>query len=197
MRELSCQEGEDFAPWPIPNSEYPIPSFRSQATEGLLERIVRNMNTKIFLSALVFSSYFLAGGFLHAVETETTAERPRLQPKEIRSDSDFDGKVDRTEIYDEEGKVKAVEVDSDSDGKIDEWLEFKNGVRTKGKRDMDGDGKADVFLRYDKDGELVQLESDTSGNGKIDEWVFYENGEPKSAEKDTNGDGKPDTWIEY
>jgi antitoxin component YwqK of YwqJK toxin-antitoxin module len=160
---------------------------------------LNGMKTRIFF--IVFGACFclFSSGTVYALESKTSSKtkRPSLKPREIKSDTNYDGKIDRTEVYDAEGNVQSVEVDTNADGKVDEWLEFKDGVRTQGKRDMDGDGDADVFLEYNEAGELTQLKSDTSGDGEIDEWVFYENGEPKSAEKDTNGDGKADTWIEY
>ncbi len=151
----------------------------------------------VLLFALIFAVVVTPGFGWAKPEKAAPQDKNRLQPREIKIDSNYDGKVDRTEIYDAEGNVIRVEVDSNADGKIDEWLDFDGGVRTSGKRDLDGDGKADVFLIYDKEGNLTRLESDTSGDGKIDEWVFYEDGAPRKAEKDTNGDGKADTWIEY
>lgn len=156
--------------------------------------MIRNI---FLLSLFIMVIAVLQGVGWTSPDKTAPSDKNRLQPKAIKIDSNHDGKVDRTEIYDAEGNVTRVELDSNADGKIDEWLDFEGGVRTKGKRDLDGDGKADVFLIYDKEGNLTRLESDTSGDGKIDEWVFYEDGAPRKAEKDTNGDGKADTWIEY
>ncbi len=156
------------------------------------------MTTRVFvLSLLILLVGTMEGLCWAKSDTVPAADKKSLKPKEVQIDSNFDGSIDRTEVYDADGKLIRAEADSNADGKIDEWVELKNGVRTAAKRDMNGDGKPDVFLTYDDKGSLLKLESDTAGKGQIDEWVYYENGEPKKAEKDTNGDGKPDTWITY
>jgi hypothetical protein len=133
-------------------------------------------------------------------ESEKKVATPRTQKvkaKEIKLDRNYDGKIDRLEVYDEKGRVVRIEADTTGDGKMNEWIYFKDGVRSKAEKDVNGDGKVDSFLTYNEKGILIKSESDTTGDGKVDEWGHYKNGNIIKAEKDTNADGKPDTWIKY
>ncbi len=133
-------------------------------------------------------------------ESEKKVATPRMQQitaKEIKLDRNYDGKIDRIEVYNEEGRVIRIEVDTTNDGKMNEWIYLKDGVRSKAESDVNGDGKPDSFLKYDKKGVVIKSESDTTGDGKVDEWGYYKDGNLTKAEKDTNADGKPDTWIKY
>jgi hypothetical protein len=123
--------------------------------------------------------------------------RQQVIPKVIKSDRNYDGKIDRIETYDDKGAIQKVEMDTTGDGKMNEWMFYEGGIPNKVERDLNKDGKADTFLTYNKKGQLVKIETDTTGDGKINDWVFYENGKPIKAEKDTNKDGKPDTFITY
>ena len=71
-----------------------------------------------------------------------------VSPKVVKVDSDFDGKIDRTEYYNDEGKVERVELDRSGDGKIDEWVTYKDGKPFASERDTNADGKPDIWLDY-------------------------------------------------
>ncbi len=130
-------------------------------------------------------------------QEETAPTGQQLIPRQIKLDNNHDGKVDRIEVYDKKGTILRVEADTTGDGNMNEWVFFKDGIRSRAERDVNGDKKADTFITYDKKGVITKLEADTSGDGKMNEWVYYEGGKPVRAEKDTNADGKPDTWLEY
>ena len=177
--------------------------------------------------AVVWSLCVIAAGFIgiSSVSAQEEARRAQVQQfraREIRLDRNYDGIVDRIEIYDEKGVIIRIETDTTGNGKMNEWIYFKDGNPTKGERDInedgkvdtwlrynkegiiikseadtDGNGKVDTWLKYDKEGILIKSEADTDGDGKVDEWVTYEEGRPVSAERDTNADGKIDTWIIY
>lgn len=134
---------------------------------------------------------------LSSVFAEQPAAKQQFKPKEIKIDRNYDGIVERTEIYDDKGLVQRVEVDSDADGKINEWIYYERGVAVKGGKDLNKDGKADITMIYDDKGVIIKTESDTNGDGKIDEWIYFVNSVPVKAEKDINGDGKIDTWLNY
>ncbi len=155
------------------------------------------------LMFLVMAGLLLAGYTMALAEqaaspkTQTTAKASQVKPKEIKMDRNYDGVVDRIEIYDLKGVITRVESDTNGDGKIDEWVYYEEGIPVKGEKDINGDGKPDTTLYYDPKGIIIRAESDTNGDGKIDEWVYYEANKPVKAEKDTNKDGKPDTWVVY
>lgn len=120
-----------------------------------------------------------------------------LIPKEVKLDTNFDGIVDRVEIYDSNKVIVRVEADTSGDGKINEWINYEKGKPATAEKDNNGDGKPDTFVTYNSKGKAVKSETDTNGDGKVDEWVYYKDGTIARAEKDTNGDGKPDTWASY
>lgn len=151
------------------------------------------------LCGVVFG--FMSIGSVSALqESEKKSASPRVQQitaKEIKLDRNYDGKIDRIEIYNTKGKIVKIEADTTNDGKMNEWIYLKDGVRSKAERDVNGDGTPDSFLKYDKKGVVIKSESDTTGDGKVDEWGYYKDGTLTKAEKDTNADGKPDTWVKY
>ena len=134
---------------------------------------------------------------LMSIEPVSAQKLKQPRPKEIRMDRNYDGVIDRVEVYDEKGIIIRVEADTTGDGKMNEWIYYKKGNPTKAEKDVNGDGKVDTFLTYDDKGMIIKSETDTNRDGKINEWVSYKNGKPIKAEKDTKGDGKPDTWITY
>lgn len=69
-------------------------------------------------------------------------------PKTVKVDSNFDGKADRFEYYDEKGQVSRVELDTTGDGRINEWVIYKDGQPLKGERDTNADGKPDIWIEY-------------------------------------------------
>jgi len=125
------------------------------------------------------------------------AQSSQIKPREIKMDTNFNGVVNRVEVYDKNKVIIRVEADTNGDGKMNEWIFYKNGSPAKAEKDTKGDGKPDTFLTYDSKGTTIKSETDTNGDGKVDEWVYYKKGAIIKAEKDTNRDGKPDTWLAY
>jgi len=72
----------------------------------------------------------------------------QFTPKKVQVDSNYDGKVDRVETYDETGQIEKVEADTNNNGKIDEWVIYKAGKPVKKEKDSNEDGKADVWVDY-------------------------------------------------
>jgi hypothetical protein len=65
-------------------------------------------------------------------------------------DSNFDGKMD-TFYYYRGGDLQRVEIDSNFDGKVDIWIAVLDGKFVTGyQRDTDGDGKADLVKDFGK-----------------------------------------------
>jgi len=130
-------------------------------------------------------------------QTKPPVAQQQVKPREVKMDRNYDGVIDRTEVYDPKGIIIRVETDTNGDQKIDEWVYYEAGVPVKGEKDINADGKPDTVIVYDLKGIVIRTEADSNGDGKIDEWVYYEAGKPVKAEKDINKDGKPDTWINY
>lgn len=80
-----------------------------------------------------------------------TASEPREQkvtPRKVSVDTNFDGKPDRMEYYNEKGQITKVESDPDEDGIIDETIYYENGKPVKGSKDTNKDGKPDVWIDF-------------------------------------------------
>lgn len=115
---------------------------------------------------------------------DTWTDMDGTRPVMSRIDLDEDGKIDRWEYYDGQGKLLKVGFSRKNDGKPDAWA-FPG-----------------------PDGKVSRVEiSSTGDERKIDRWEHYDgslagpNGDPTgalvSAEEDTNGDGRPDKWVTY
>ena len=100
------------------------------------------MKKGIFVIAL-FSFVFFALGGIAIAEQQT-----KVAPKKVQVDTDYNGKIDRTETYNAEGEVQQVESDTNGDGKIDEWVNYKAGKPARSEKDTNGDGKPDVWVDY-------------------------------------------------
>ncbi|MBP7056784.1 MAG: hypothetical protein KBB52_08020 [Candidatus Omnitrophica bacterium] len=100
---------------------------------------------RISIIVITLVSLALCAGGVFAAED---ASQAKVTPKKVEVDSNFDGKVDRTEIYDTSGQISRVEVDSNGDGKIDEWIIYENGKPVQDQRDSNNDGKVDVWIEY-------------------------------------------------
>ena len=158
------------------------------------------MKKSMFVAAvLVVAVSLVAVNAFAAPEKPTVkaSEARQIRPKEVKIDRNYDGVIDRIEVYDTKGLITRVEADVNGDGKIDETVHYENGIPVKGEKDANGDGKPETILVYDNKGAIIRSETDSNGDGKLDEWVTYSNGAPVKAEKDTNNDGKADTWINY
>ena len=160
------------------------------------------MRTVCFLAlclglVVLFNVNAIAAPKASAKDQSAVAKQQQFKPKGVKIDRNYDGVVDRTEFYDDQGVIQRVEADSDADGKIDEWVAYEKGVATKGEKDLNKDGKPDTAMIYDIKGVIVRTETDANGDSKVDEWVYYADGVPVKAEKDTNNDGKVDTWLDY
>lgn len=109
-------------------------------------------------------------------------------------DTNFDGKVDLTTWFDDDGqRVKEI-YDLDFDGQPDVIDSFEHGVLIKKEFFQTHRDKPDATAYYEG-GKKVRLERDTHGNGKIDTWEYYENGKLSRIGEDVDGDGLVDHWI--
>ena len=98
---------------------------------------------KLVAFLLVFGLCF----FVFGVEAK---QKPKstLSPKKVNVDTNYDGKIDRTEVYNEVGEIISVESDTNGDTIIDEWIIYEKGKPIKSEKDINDDGKPDVWVDY-------------------------------------------------
>ena len=107
-------------------------------------------------------------------------------------DEDFDGRPDRTLIYDPAThEVVQIEEDTNFDGKIDAWTALRGGQVVGRRTDDNGDGQIDGWSSY-KGGVITRLERDANGDGFRDHVAYYQNGKLVREERDDDGDGRTD-----
>jgi hypothetical protein len=112
-------------------------------------------------------------------------------------DDDFDGKPDRTLLYDlETHQVHRVEEDADRDGAVDAWTDYREGSVVRRRGDSDGDGVADAWSYY-ADGRITRYEQDTTGDGFRDRVGIYRDGRLEREEFDRDSDGRLDRILHY
>jgi hypothetical protein len=107
-------------------------------------------------------------------------------------DEDFDGRPDRTLVYDAAShEVVAIEEDTNFDGKVDAWTAVRGGQVVGRRVDDNGDGQVDGWSSY-KAGVITRLERDANGDGFRDHVAYYQNGRLAREERDDDGDGRTD-----
>ena len=120
------------------------------------------------------------------------------QSKEIMTerelDTNFDGKVDSTTWFDDDGQRTKEVCDLDFDGKPDVINDYEHGVIVRKELFETHREKPDATV-YFEGGKKVRVERDTHGNGKIDTWEYYEGGKLSRIGEDVDGDGLVDRWV--
>jgi hypothetical protein len=91
----------------------------------------------------------------------------------VETDRDYDGVVDHTVEYDEDGRKTVEEMDYNFDGTMDDYSYFESGV-------------------------LATREIDTNYDERVDLWVYLSEGMYiRKYERDTDYDGTPDVVQDY
>jgi hypothetical protein len=109
---------------------------------------------KLVVIAVLILAVCVAFTMAHAAEKpkvpakEGAAQQAQILPKKAAVDTNFDGKPDRTEYYDAEGRVTKVEIDANGDGIAEEMVMYQEGRPVKSARDTNGDGKPDVWMDF-------------------------------------------------
>jgi antitoxin component YwqK of YwqJK toxin-antitoxin module len=129
---------------------------------------------------------------------DTWTDMDGARPLRSRIDLDEDGKIDRWEYYDDQGKLLKVGMSRSNNGKADAWVfSGPDGKVARVEISSTADEqKIDRWEYYDASG-LVRVEEDTNGDGRVDKWETYENGVIRTAEFDEDGDGKRDRRLTY
>lgn len=108
------------------------------------------------------------------------------------TDANFDGRVDITRFFDEQGRVRRVEDDYDFDGKLDVVALYRDGEVNEDVLDTNFDGRTDTWRNY-RAGRLATSMRDSNSDGVVDLWEeFDERGTLVRTRLDSNGDGQPD-----
>ncbi len=107
-------------------------------------------------------------------------------------DFDFDGRPDQLTYY-SGGKARQHHLDTDFDRVIDTWITcdedgWVSGIERQRQR---GPGGRDTFEVYER-GVLTAASYDTNRSGAVDRWEVYEGGRLVKVRFDDNGDGQVD-----
>ena len=86
-----------------------------------------------------------AAGLYAANEAQ---QQTKLVPKKVSVDSNYDGKIETAEYYNEKGEVCKVETYSSKDGLIEQTLLYEKGKPVKCEQDTNRDGKTDIWIDY-------------------------------------------------
>jgi hypothetical protein len=120
----------------------------------------------------------------------------RKRPPLVEIDADFDGRLDRWEHYDEQGRLHRIGATRKA-GAPDVWVELDAaGQPARREYDDDRDGRVErsEVLAGDT---VVTLELDTDRDGKVDRWQHRSGARTEREELDTDGDGRPDRRLVY
>ncbi|MDP3276522.1 MAG: hypothetical protein Q8Q09_15095 [Deltaproteobacteria bacterium] len=114
----------------------------------------------------------------------------RLFCREV--DANFDGRVDLTRFFDEQGRTRLVEDDYDFDGRVDVVATYQNGQVVSDILDTNFDGRTDTW-RFYSEGRVVRQERDANNDRLVDMWEEFDaQGNVTRTLTDANGDGRPD-----
>ncbi len=129
---------------------------------------------------------------------DTWTDMDGAKPLRSRIDLDEDGKIDRWEYYDDQGKLAKVGFSRNNNGKADAWgYAGPDGGIARIEISSTGDEKKIDRWEYLSGGVLVRAEEDSNGDGRVDKWETYENGALKTVEFDEDGDGRRDRRLTY
>jgi hypothetical protein len=118
------------------------------------------------------------------------------RPHRLEIDFDRDGRADRWEEYNPDGKLTRFSLIG-SDGRAHRWSVLgPRGEVVRYEHDERGDGHITRIEVIEGD-RVVRVELDTNGDGKIDRWQQWAGGQITTESLDTDGDGKPDRTLTY
>jgi hypothetical protein len=122
---------------------------------------------------------------------------PSGKPRQVESDTDFDGKIDHWQYYSESGALEKEGFSRGGGAQPDTWQYFDvKGHVIRREIDEKGDGKIDRIENI-QDGRVVAVGIDSDGDGKIERWQTWVGGRVVSEELDTDGDGISDRRLRY
>jgi hypothetical protein len=129
---------------------------------------------------------------------DTWTEMDGAKPVFTKQDRNEDGKLDRWEYFDAEGKLLKVGFSRSDDGKPDAWaFAGADGKVERVEISFSGDDKKINRWEFYKGEALERAEEDTDNDGRADKWETYADGGVKTAAFDTDKDGRPDRRLIY
>ncbi len=150
-------------------------------------------------------AYYDQWGRLERLEEDSNSDgrRDRIShhagkknPGLIEIDTDFDGRMDRWEQYDDAGRLVRIGA-SRVGGGPDVWEVLDGqGQVTRRDYDDDQDGRADRSEIVEA-GRVVRTEVDADRDGRVDRWQYFDRGRLAREELDTDADGRPDRVVLY
>jgi len=96
----------------------------------------------------IMITFMLLISFNAAAQQVPKQQQVVLTPKRVEIDSNFNGKIDRIEYYDDKGQPVKIEADTTGDGVLNESIIYENGKPVKGSRDTNADGEPDIWVEY-------------------------------------------------
>ena len=129
---------------------------------------------------------------------DTWVEMDGSLPVRSRLDRDEDGRIERWEYYDGQGRISKVGYSRGNDGTLDAWAYagMSGRVERIELSSSADENKIDRWERYDATG-LEAADEDTDGDGIADKWETYEGGSLNTAAFDETHDGRPDRRLNY
>jgi hypothetical protein len=129
---------------------------------------------------------------------DTWTDMDGARPLGSRIDQNEDGKPDRWEYYDDQGKLLKVGFSRSNDTKPDSWsFPDPGGTIARVEISSKSDEKAIDRWEFYTGNQLVRVEQDTNGDGRADMWETFEGAVLKTASYDEDADGKPDRRLTY
>jgi hypothetical protein len=129
-------------------------------------------------------------------KVDTWTDYDGLRVLRGRADINRDGKPDEWTFYGAEGQLERREVDTDFDGRVDAWERYEEDRIAARDLDLDADGRVDQWEKYEG-GHLATVESDNDGDGVRDEWGSYRYLLPVTRSWSFGNDGVIDKRTEY
>jgi antitoxin component YwqK of YwqJK toxin-antitoxin module len=120
----------------------------------------------------------------------------REEKKQLVSDSDFDGKTDVWQFY-QDNKLFRVETDENKDGRVDLKVFYAQGIRVSLVKDGDNDGYFELTQTYDDPDWTLILAQDINADKICDLRSFYGGTTLRKKERDENSDGSVDCVEHY
>lgn len=129
---------------------------------------------------------------------DTWTDMDGARPVQTRIDRDEDGKVDRWEYYDAQGKLIKIGVSRREDARPNAWA-FAGSDGTVERIEISSaadETRIDRWERY-RAGAIASADEDTNHDGAVDKWEVYDGGVIRTVAFDENLDGKADRRLDY
>jgi hypothetical protein len=152
-----------------------------------------------------YQAFYDAYGKLDRIEYDSNGDgKPdqiarhegRRHPRRLEIDTDFDGRFDRWEDYDDDGRLLRHALVA-KDGRAHRWTVVDaKGEPLRYEYDDKGTGHTDR-VEIIADGRVARVELDSDHDGRIDRWQDWTAGRLQSESIDLDADGKPDRRLVY